>query len=125
MINRSIISEGSIIHGDKIERSIVGIRARIGEGTTIKDSIVLGNDFFETLEKMVHHPFETPMGIAKNCVIERAIVDKNCRIGNNVKIIGHPDLPNEKTDTHTTVDGIVVLRKGAHIPDGTVIGHQS
>ncbi len=123
-IHKSILSEGSIIHGDKIERSIIGIRSRIGNGTVIRNSIILGNDFFETLERMVHHPYETPMGIGQHCEIERAIVDKNCRIGNNVKIIGHPSLKDEVADTHSIVDGIIVLRKGVYIPDNTVIGYQ-
>ncbi len=124
LINRSIISEGSIIHADKLDRSIIGIRARIDEGTVVKDAIILGNDFFESLEKIIYHPNETLMGIGKNCVIERAIIDKNCRIADNVKIIGHKSLKDEKTETHCITDGIIVLRKGSYIPEGSVIGYQ-
>ena len=124
LINHSIISEGSIIHGKSIDKSIIGIRSRIDQGAEIKNSIIMGNDFFESLEKMIHHPYETPMGIGKNCHIEQAIVDKNCRIGDNVRIVGHESLADEKTDTHSIRDGIIVLRKGAYIASGTVIGYK-
>ncbi|MCB0686270.1 MAG: glucose-1-phosphate adenylyltransferase [Saprospiraceae bacterium] len=122
-ITKSIVSEGSIIQAEIIHRSIIGIRARIGSGTQIKSSVIMGNDFFESLEKIVHQPYEIPMGIGNDCLVENAIVDKNCRIGNNVKIRGHASLENIRTDTHCVVDGIVVLRKGAVIPHDTVIGY--
>jgi len=123
-VSSSIISEGSIIHAGLIHRCIIGVRSRIGHNTVIRESIILGNDFFETLERIVYQVHETPMGIGDNCVIEKAIVDKNCRIGNNVTIRGHESLPNEQNETHYVVEGIIVLRKGALIPSGTVIGYQ-
>lgn len=123
-ISQSLISEGSIIHAAEITRSIVGIRSRIGLGSEVRNSIVLGNDFFETLEKIVYHPHEIPMGIGNDCVIENAIVDKNCRIGSNVVIRGHKSLADSKSDTHCVVDGIVVMRKGATIPSNTTIGFE-
>ncbi len=122
-IVKSVVSEGSIIHADTIERTIVGVRARIGFGSVIKNSIILGNDFFETLEKIVLQSHEIPMGIGSNCVIDRAIIDKNCHIGNDVRIIGHESLPDEQTANYSIVEGIIVLRKGAFIPHGTVIGY--
>ncbi len=122
-ISRSIISEGCIIHAREIERSIVGIRSRIAGGTKVKDSIIMGNDFFETLERLVVHPHEIHMGIGTDCVIEKTIVDKNCRIGNNVSIRGHHSLENEKNDMYSIVDGIVVLPKGAIIQHNTEIGY--
>lgn len=122
-INRSIISEGSIIHGKLIDRSIIGVRSRISAGTEIKNSIILGNDFFETLEKIIYQPHEIPMGIGSNCTLDRAIIDKNCRIGNDVSIIGHESLEDDNQDTHRIVEGIIVLRKGAVIPHGTRIGY--
>ncbi len=123
-ISKSIVSEGSIIHADLIHRSIIGIRSRIGHGTKISASVVMGNDFFETLEKIVYQPHEIPMGIGNDCLIDKAIIDKNCRIGNNVVIRGHETLENSQADTHCVVDGIVVLRKGAMIPHNAVIGYQ-
>ena len=82
----------------------------------------MGNDFFQRLEEVIASN-EIPMGIGKHCIIEYAIVDKNCRIGDNVVIRGNPGrLPNEETDTYCIVDGIVVLKKNAIIPSGSRIG---
>ena len=117
-----VVAEGSIVHAERIERSIIGIRSRIGEYTVISHTIIMGNDFFQRLEEVIASN-EIPMGIGKHCIIEYAIVDKNCRIGDNVVIRGNPGrLPNEETDTYCIVDGIVVLKKNAIIPSGSRIG---
>ncbi|TXB62456.1 glucose-1-phosphate adenylyltransferase [Phaeodactylibacter luteus] len=118
--NKAIIAEGCIIHAKKIERSVIGIRSRIGEGTEISESIIMGNDYYETMEEM--ESVQQPMGIGEDCEIHRAIVDKNCRVGDKVVIIGNTELEDVETDTYVIRDGIIVLKKGAHIPDGTVIG---
>lgn len=120
--NQAVLAEGSIIHAKKIERSIIGIRSRIGQNTEIANAIIMGNDYFETLDDIVHQTDQSPMGIGDNCLIDKAIIDKNCRIGNNVTIRGNVSLENTETDTYCIRDGIVVLKKGAHIPDGSVIG---
>ena len=117
--NQAVIAEGCIIHAKKIERSIIGIRSRIGENTEISNAIIMGNDSFETLEEMRH---KTPMGVGRDCFIEKAIVDKDCRIGDNVVIRGSVALENTETDTYCIRDGIVVLKKGATIPSGSKIG---
>lgn len=119
--NQAILADGCIIHAKKIERSIVGIRSRIGDNTEIAKTVIMGNDYFETLEKIVQHD-EIPMGIGSNCYIENAILDKNCRVGNNVIIRGSSLLSNDETDTYCIRDGIVVIKKGATIPDGARIG---
>lgn len=118
--NKTIIAEGCIIHAKKVERCVVGIRSRIGEGTEIAESIVMGNDYYETMADM--EQVEQPMGIGKDCLIEHAIIDKNCRIGDKVTIKGGTELADTETDTYVIRDGIVVLKKGAHIPTGTTIG---
>lgn len=119
--NQAILADGCIIHAKKIERSIIGIRSRIGYNTEISKTVIMGNDYFETLEKIVRHE-EIPMGVGENCYIENAILDKNCRIGNNVAIRGSAMLSNDETDTYCIRDGIVVVKKGATIPDGAKIG---
>lgn len=123
-LNKSIIADGCIIHAKLIDYSVIGIRARIGKNTVVKNSIIMGNDFYQTLEEIVTLKDEIPMGIGNNCEINRAILDKDCRIGNNVKIIGHPSLKDADTETHTIVEGIIVVKKKALIPDGTVIGYR-
>jgi len=116
---RAIVSEGSIIQADKIEQSIIGIRSRIGDRTVIYRSIIIGNDFYEELEEL---EAGTPMGIGSNCHIENSIIDKNCRIGDNVTIKGSAELEDVETDTYCIKNGIIVLKKGAVIPSGTTIG---
>lgn len=119
--NQAVIAEGSIIHAKKIERSVIGIRSRIGDNTELTKSIIMGNDYFESLEQIVKSE-EIPMGIGNNCYIENAILDKNCRVGNNVIIRGSVALQNEETESYCIRDGIVVVKKGAQIPDGAKIG---
>jgi len=120
-LNRALIAEGSIIHARLIEGSIVGLRSRLGENTVIKDAIVMGNDSYQTLEEIALNSDETPMGVGHYCHIEHAILDKDCRIGNNVVIKGGDHLPDIDTDEYCIRDGVVVVKKGAVIPEGARI----
>lgn len=120
-LNRTLIAEGSIIHARLIDSAIIGIRSRIGENTVIKNTIVMGNDSYQTLEEMVVNSDEIPLGVGHYCHIEYAILDKDCRIGNNVVIKGGDHLPDTDTPAYTIRDGIVVVKKGAVIPEGTRI----
>lgn len=120
-VNRSLVAEGSIIHARVVDSSIIGIRSRVGENTVIKDAIVMGNDYFQSLQDIAANPDEIPMGVGHYCHIEHAILDKDCRIGNNVVIKGGDHLPDVDTPEFTIRDGIVVVKKGAVIPEGTRI----
>jgi glucose-1-phosphate adenylyltransferase len=123
-LNKSIVAEGCIIHARLIDRSVIGVRSRIGESTKVKNSIIMGNDYYQTLEEIVLKKDEIPMGIGKSCHIEHAIIDKDCRIGNHVIIMGGDELPDEETEHYCIVDGIVVIKKRAVIPSGSRIGRQ-
>lgn len=122
-LEKTLIAEGSIIHASRLENSVVGIRSRIGHGTTINTSYIMGNDYYETLDQMdEHRKNNSPlMGIGERCYIKDAIIDKNCRIGNDVKIIGGKHLENIDTELYTAKEGIVVIKKGAVLPNGFVI----
>lgn len=122
-LEKTIIADGCIINASRIERSVIGIRTRIGTGTTIVNSYVMGGDRYQTLSELEEaavskHPV---MGIGKRCYIKNAIIDKNCFIGNDVRINGGNHLENGDFNTHTIKDGIVVIKKLAVIPNGTVI----
>ncbi len=123
--NQAIVAEGCIIHAKKIERSVVGIRARIGENTEISNAIVMGADYYETLEDITQKAGNPVMGIGRDCFIRNAILDKNCHIGDNVRIHGSVALQETETDTYVIKDGIIVVKKGAVIPAGTKIGLHS
>ena len=120
-INRALIAEGSIIHARVIDRSVIGLRSRIGENTVIKDSIVMGNDIYQSLREIALNTDEIPLGVGHNCHIEHAILDKDCRIGNNVVIKGGDHLPDTETSEYVIRDGVVVVKKGGTIPEGTRI----
>ena len=126
LLDHTLIGDGAIIHNTTIEHSVIGIRSRIEDGTTIRSSILMGNDYYESLIQIaeLRKQNQPLMGIGKNCHIENAIIDKNCRIGDNAVIIGSPDLAATETPAYCIRDGIVVLKKGATIPVGEVIGNR-
>jgi glucose-1-phosphate adenylyltransferase len=122
-LEKTLIAEGCIINASRIENSVIGIRTRIGYGTTVVSSYIMGTDFYETLEDM-NSSLERgipKLGIGERCNIKNAIIDKNCRIGNDVRINGGKHLSNSDHSLYTIKDGIVVVKKGAVLPDGFVI----
>jgi len=124
MMKETLISDGCIIMAAEIERSVIGIRARIGQGARLKDVLMLGADFHETLQEIqdAHARGVPPLGIGEGSLVERAIVDKNARIGRGVRIT-NTNRPQEADGFgHYIRDGIVIVPKGAIVPDGTVIG---
>ena len=114
-LRQAIISDGCIISDAHLERSVVGIRSVIQSGATIRNSIVMGADYFELGQT---HSSQPPMGIGKNCVIDRAIIDKNARIGDGVVITPEGKSTNLDADNYFIRDGIVVIPKSAVIPGG-------
>lgn len=122
-LERTIIAEGCIINASRIENSVTGIRTRIGYGSTIVSTYIMGSDYYETLEEMKSAANRglPKMGIGERCYIRNAIIDKNCRIGNDVRINGGTHMPDSDHPLYTVKDGIVVVKKGAILPDGFVI----
>ena len=120
-MNRSIIAEGCIIQAAKIDRSVIGIRSRIGHESTVINTYMMGSDYYETLEEIDHRKIDILMGIGERCFIKNAIIDKNCRIGDDVRINGGKHLKDTENEKYCIKDGIVVLKKGAVIPRGYVI----
>lgn len=119
-LDKALVAEGCIINALRIESSVIGIRSRIKSGTTISNTYIMGNDSYETLDdisraQLSHIPL---MGVGSNCLINTAIIDKDCRIGNDVKINGGPHLENTDHPLYTVKDGVVVVKKGSIIPDG-------
>jgi glucose-1-phosphate adenylyltransferase len=122
-IQNAIVAEGSIIHAASITKSVIGIRSRIGKDTVIKNAYIMGCDYYETIPQINQkiEKGQPVLGIGDRCVIEDAIVDKNCSIGNDVQIKGGPHLEKIDHPLYTVKDGIVVIKKGAVIPNGFVI----
>lgn len=123
-VSKAVFGDGCIILADKIENSIIGNRMRINKGSTIVSSYVMGNDFYQDATEMFQNEKKGKpnMGIGKFCYIEKAILDKNCYIGDNVKIIGGKHLKDGDYGNYSVQDGIVVVKKGAVLAPGTHIG---
>jgi len=119
-IERSVIADGCIINDAQIEHSLVGVRARIEAGATIRDSLVMGADYYETPDR-TPPPGAPPIGIGQGAWIERAIVDKNARIGDTVRITPEGKPANFDGPNFFVRDGIVVVPKNAVIMSGTEI----
>jgi glucose-1-phosphate adenylyltransferase len=122
-ISEAMISEGCIIEGAHIRRSIVGLRSRIARGTRIEDSIIMGTDLYQTLDELnTERQNKMPyIGVGENSIIRRAIIDKNARIGANVKLLNEHGLNNKDGDNYVIRDGIIIIPKNAVVPDNTVI----
>jgi glucose-1-phosphate adenylyltransferase len=122
-LEKTIIAEGSIINASRIENSVIGVRSRLGHGTTIVSCYIMGNDYYETLAEIENNTGKgiPKIGIGDRCYIKNTIVDKNCRIGNDVRINGGSHLQDTDHSLYAVKDGIVVLKKGAVLTDGFVI----
>lgn len=123
-IRGSLVADGCVIEeGAVIENSVIGLRCRIGPDVVIRDSIVMGNDYYQTPEDYAHDQTngQPPLGIGPGTRIETAIIDKNCRIGRGVRVVNRRRTDSsEETPPAMIRDGIVVVTKGAVLPDGWV-----
>ena len=119
-LNETIIAEGSIIKAASITRAVIGIRSRIGVGSVIESCYIMGNDYYESMEVIAQNLSKglPPVGIGDNCFLKNVIVDKSCRIGNNVHIEGKADMQDQDHEVYAVKDGIIVIKKGAVIQDG-------
>ncbi len=118
-LSRCLLSEGCIISGKRIEHAVIGLRALVGEGTEIEDSIFMGADEYE--HGIVTHESGIPLGIGKNCIIKQAIIDKNVRIGDGVVISPEGKPSDEQTALYRIRDGIMVIPNSTVIPSGTIL----
>jgi len=119
-VRSAIIADGCIITDANIERAIIGIRSVIESGSSIRNSVLMGADFYQG-----EHPQSRldgpPLGIGRQCVIEGAIIDKNARIGDGVVVTAEGKPANVDGENYYIRDGVVVIPKGAVIPAGTSI----
>lgn len=117
VIQNSLISQGTIIDGNEIINSVIGIRSHIKKGTKISHSVVMGNHFYHPPLHQ-HPPLPEDFSIGENCIIEKAIIDEHTQIGNGVKLINKDRLKTFDGDGIFIRDGIIIVTTGAKIPDG-------
>jgi len=121
-LERTVVSDGCIINASRIEHSVIGIRSRIGRGTTIVNSYIMGSDYYQDITGVdLNYNNGTVMGIGERCYLNCCIVDKNVHIGNDVRVNGGKHLPDSNSELYSVKDGIVVIKKGAVLPNGFVI----
>lgn len=123
-LDHTILADGCIVNASHIENSIVGIRSRVGHDTTIMNTYMMGSDYYETIEDILHaQEHGVPqLGIGNRCYIQNVIIDKNVRIGDDVRIGGGPHLEDQDSTLFTIRDGIIVIKKGAVLPNGFSLG---
>ena len=124
-IDNSMVTEGCILNGVYARNSIIGLRSRIDAGTRIENSIIMGSDSYESLDE-IRSNLSVPrphIGIGPNTVVSKAIVDKNVRIGRDVQLINRSGVEtfDSEDGSYYIRDGIVIIPKGALIPDGTIL----
>jgi glucose-1-phosphate adenylyltransferase len=123
-IKQTLISDGCVVlPGCTIDRALLGVRSRVGKDSVIRESVIIGADRFESdEERECNRKNGRPnYNIGDGCLIERSILDKDCRVGNNVKITNARNVQREDGKFYSIRDGIVVIPKGAEVPDNTVI----
>ncbi|HWG42209.1 MAG TPA: glucose-1-phosphate adenylyltransferase [Gemmataceae bacterium] len=123
-VKQCLISDGCIVlEGTSLERCVIGVRSRIGRNVVLRDSVLIGADRFETdQERAANRQRGVPdLGIGDGTLIEKAIVDKDCRIGRNVRITNHRGLVDDEGSNWVIREGIITIPRGSIVPDGTVI----
>jgi glucose-1-phosphate adenylyltransferase len=122
-VHNALISEGCIMNGAEIDRAVIGIRTRIGAATKIRNSLLVGADFYETLDDMRSAEARgvPVVGIGSESIIENAIIDKNARIGRGVRIVNEAGLKEKDGQGYYIREGIVIVPKNGIIPDGVTI----
>jgi len=124
-IRQSLIADGCVIGaGAVIENSVVGLRCLVGRDVVIRDSVVMGNDYYQAPDGRngEREDGRPPLGIGPGSHIENAIIDKNCRIGRNVRIENASGLESSgETECGMICDGVAVIPKGSTLPDGSVL----
>src|SRR5262249_36604378 len=123
-VEQCLVSDGCLVGpGSRLERSIIGVRCQIGRQVTVKDSVLLGANYFEGEERArgVSGQGVPPLGVGEGAGLEPVIVDQTCRIGRGVQLINQGKVQEAEGDNYVIRDGLVVIPNGAVIPDGTVI----
>ena len=117
MIKDSILCEGSLIEADEITNSIIGPRSVIKRRSIIRDSYLMGNDFYEPPVKNTERLPEK-LFVGEDCIINRTILDKNIYIGNHVRLVNKENLSHYDGNGVYIRDGIIIVARGTHVPDG-------
>jgi len=122
-IDQSLVSDGCILNKVYISQSVIGIRSRIEEGSRLDQTLMMGADMYQNIEDIGvdQRAGLPPIGIGSRTVINKAIIDKNVRIGDDCRIVNQQGLEYHDGDNYYIREGIIIIPKGATIPHGTII----
>ena len=123
-INHVVIGDGSILEDSTLKHCVLGIRSHVGEGSVLEDTIVMGSDVYESPEQLAENVEKNRpnLGLGKSCRVKHAIIDKNARIGDNSVLNAEGKSDGEYVGGAVVIrDGVLVVRKGAILPAGTVV----
>ena len=116
-IDTSIVAEGCFLDECEISDSVVGIRSHVDHGAKVTRSVLLGADFYEEAP----NGEEIPLGIGRNVVLDRVIVDKNARIGEGARLVNAGKIEHADGDGYFIREGIIIVPKGGHVKPGTIV----
>lgn len=120
-LDRAIVAEGCLLDRCTVRESVVGIRTQIREGSRVTRSVLLGADFYEADDEAPRDDGGPRLGLGRGVVLDRVIVDKNARIGNDVRLVNEAGVQQADGDGYFIRNGIVLVPKGGVVKDGTVV----
>ena len=116
-IRDSLVSEGCYLAGCDVEGSVVGVRTSVREGSRVTRSVLLGADFYDEQTGVP----KVPLGIGRDVVLDRTIVDKNARIADGVRLVNQAGVQHADGDGYYIRNGVIIVPKGATLPAGLVV----
>jgi glucose-1-phosphate adenylyltransferase len=122
-LDQVVLADGCYVCDSDLSSSVIGLRSRIGPNATVRSSVIMGADYYETNAERAENKRQgrPDIGIGQGSIVQDALIDKNARIGRNVQIRALSDRPDSETETCVARDGLVIVPKNAVIPDGTII----
>jgi glucose-1-phosphate adenylyltransferase len=120
-VKGAIIAEGCDLDRCTIEESVVGIRTNVREGSTVRRAVLLGADFYEAEGDGLGRPGGVRLGIGRDVILDRVIVDKNARIGDGARLVNEQQVQEADGDGYYIRSGVIIVPKDGVIPSGTVV----
>jgi len=114
-LDEALVAEGAYLDTCEVRSSVVGVRASIGRGARITRSIILGADYYEEAQ------VDLPLGIGRDAVLDRVIVDKNARIGEGARLVNERGIQDADGDGYYVRGGIIIVPKSGVVKPGTVV----
>jgi glucose-1-phosphate adenylyltransferase len=114
-LDRALVAEGCVLDQCDVSSSVVGIRTQIRDGARIRNSVLLGADYYEHAGTDA----AVPIGIGRDVELDRVIVDKNAHIGDGVSLTNAAGVEEADGDGYHIREGIIIVPKGATVPPGT------